>query len=55
MTYEEKKYVDARNDLIKALKSVYDLKPQQRENLARELFGAEAVHIVCNMMQQRFR
>ena len=41
MTPEEKKYIDAKTDLLKALKSIGDLTPQQQEQLAKELLGAE--------------
>lgn len=55
MIQEEKKYVDARNDVLKAMKSVGDLTPQQKKNLVYELFGSEVAHTLYNIMQQRFR
>lgn len=52
MTQEEKKYRDARNDLLKAAKSVRELTPKQKEELAKELFGMELVQAMCLMMKQ---
>lgn len=52
MTPEEKKYLDARTDVLKAAKSVGELTPQQREELAKELFGVEIVRAMCIVMKQ---
>lgn len=43
MTFEEEKdYNNAKFDAIKAMKSVQKLKPELREQLVKELVGAEA-------------
>ena len=52
MSEKEKKYVDARNDILKAMKSIEDLNPQQRERLAKELLGIEAFTAICKIMMQ---
>lgn len=52
MSEKEKKYVDARNDILKAMKSIEDLNPQQRERLAKELLGIEAFTTICKIMMQ---
>ena len=52
MSEEEKKYVDARNDILKAMKSIEDLNPQQRERLVKELLGIEAFTAICKIMMQ---
>ena len=52
MSEEEKKYVDARNDILKAMKSIEDLNPQQREQLAKELLGIETFTAICKIMMQ---
>lgn len=52
MVSEDKKYIDARNDLLKALKSFSDLMPYQQELLVKELFGIEATLTMYNIMQR---
>ena len=52
MSEEEKKYVDARDDTLKAMKSIEDLNPQQREQLAKELLGIETFTAICKIMMQ---
>lgn len=52
MSEEEKKYVDARDDILKAMKSIEDLNPQQREQLAKELLGIETFTAICKIMMQ---
>lgn len=43
MTFEEERaYNNAKIDAIKAMKSVQKLKPELREQLVKELVGAEA-------------
>ena len=43
MTFEEEKdYNDAKLDVIKAMNSIRKLKPELREQLLKELVGAEA-------------
>lgn len=54
MTETEKKYFEAKNDLIKAFKSVNELEPFQKEQLAKELFGVNAAITICNIMRQHF-
>lgn len=54
MIEEEKNYINAKNDVLKAIKSIEDLTPQQKESLAKELFGVEILHNLYNMMQQYF-
>lgn len=55
MTETEKKYFDAKTDLIKALDSIRKLEPWQREQLAKELFNADVVSTMYNAMRQYFR
>ena len=55
MTQQEKNYIDAKKDVLKAIKSMENLTPQQRESLAKELLGVEAVRTIYNMMRQYFR
>ncbi len=54
MTETEKKYSDARSDIIKALKSVSELEDWQKRQLANELLGVETVVAMYNMMRQYF-
>ncbi len=54
MTPEEKKYIDAKKDVLKAIKSIENLTPQQKETLAKELLGVETVYSLYNIMQQYF-
>lgn len=50
----KRKYDKAKQDVLQAAKSIDELTPQQREQLARELFGAKAVITMCHIMQQYF-
>lgn len=52
MTQEDKKYFDARNDMIKAFKSVGELESRQREQLLKELVGIDAVTTIYKIMYQ---
>lgn len=52
MTETEKKYFDAKNDLIKALNSFRKLEPWQKEQLAKELLGADVMAAFLNIIQQ---
>lgn len=52
MTETEKKYFDAKNDLIKAYHSISKLEPWQRDQLAKELLGVEAAVSMYNLMQK---
>lgn len=52
MTKEQEKYIKARNDALEAAKSFNELSLQQREQLAKELIGAETFAVICNMMRQ---
>jgi hypothetical protein len=54
MTYDQQKYLEAKNDILKAAKSINDLTPQQRVQMAQELFGTEVVVNMCKMMRQCF-
>lgn len=54
MTNEQEKYLKARNDLIKALHSIGDLTEQQREQLAKEMFGVGAA-LQIKALLQNFR
>lgn len=38
---EEKDYISAKNDIMKALSSIKKLKPEQQKQLAEEIFGIE--------------
>ncbi len=49
----EDKYGKARMHVIQAMKSMQELTPQQREQLAKELFGIEAVAYIQSMIQYR--
>lgn len=48
------KYEKAKKDFIQAMKSTQELTPQQRDQLAKELFGIEAVLYIQRMMQRKF-
>ena len=54
MTPEEKNYIDAWHDVVKAVKSIRKLTPQQQEQLAKDIWGTEAVMAMVNMMKQYF-
>lgn len=55
MTQEQEKYMEAKHDALKAAKSFNELTPQQREQLAKELLGAEVFAAMCNMIRQYWR
>lgn len=48
------KYDKAKQDLIQALNSIRELEPWQREQLAKELLGANVAVAMYNVMQQYF-
>ena len=50
----DRNYEKAKQDVLQAAKSIDELTPQQREQLARELFGVKAVITMCHIMQQYF-
>lgn len=53
MTFEEKRdYNNAKFDAIKAKNSIQKLKPELREQLLKELVGAEAYASVWEIFQQ---
>lgn len=54
MTQEQEKYIEAKHDALKAAKSFNELTLQQREQLAKELLGAEVFAAMCKMMRQYF-
>ena len=49
---EEKDYSNAKNDAIKAKNSIQKLKPELREQLLKELVGAEAYASVWQIFKQ---
>lgn len=48
------KYIKAKKDLIEALNSINALPPQQQQQLAYELIGAEKMNLFISFMQQFF-
>ncbi len=48
------KYEKAKKDLFQAMKSMQELTPQQRDQLAKEVFGLEAAAYIQRMMKQNF-
>ena len=53
MTFEEERdYNNAKIDAIKAMNSIQKLKPELREQLLKELVGAEAYASVWEIFQQ---
>ena len=53
MTFEEERdYNNAKSDAIKAKNSIQKLKPELREQLLKELVGAEAYASVWEIFQQ---
>lgn len=48
------KYAKAQQDVMQALDSIRELEPWQREQLAKELLGADIAVAMYNMMQQYF-
>lgn len=47
-------YEKAKLDLVTAMKSIRALPPCQQEQLAKEIFGAQAVATLAHIMQQYF-
>ena len=45
------KYEQAKQNFINAIRSWQELTPQQRQQLATEIFGCEAVAYIQNLMQ----
>lgn len=54
MTKEEKNYVDARQDLLKAFKSFNELTSWQKEQLAKELIGADTIATMYSILRHYF-
>lgn len=53
MTFEEEKdYNKAKLDVIKAMNSIQKLKPELREQLLKELVGAEAYAVMWQTFKQ---
>lgn len=52
MTPEQKNYIDAWHDVVKAVESIRKLTPQQQEQLAKDIWGTETVMTMVNMMKQ---
>ena len=46
-------YENAKNDVLKAIDSVSKLPENQRRQLAEDVFGLEAVAMVCQIMRNR--
>lgn len=53
MTEEQKKYNDARDDVLKAIKSVNELTFQQQEQLFKELMAIGNMQILYNRLTQQ--
>ena len=49
------RYQQAKNDLIKALKSCGELTPQERERLVGELFGVANVALLKDILNRSVR
>ena len=47
-------YIKAKNDIIEAMSSIQKLTPQEQQALAQEIFGAESVKLVMDMICQYF-
>lgn len=47
------KYAKAKKDLIQAMNSVRELTPQEQQMLATELFGAEKIAALLNLLNKR--
>ena len=43
-------YEKAKMDIIQAMNSIQKLSPQQREQLARELFGVERIELIRQLL-----
>ena len=54
MEQRHQNYIDAKNDLIKAMNSVSKLDLAQRNQLASEIISAEAAFSVYSMLRQFF-
>ena len=52
MTFEEREYNNAKFDAIKAKNSIQKLKPELREQLLKELVGAEAYAAVWTIFNK---
>ena len=48
------KYETAKLDLLQAMKSFEELTPQEKQQLATELFGAANVAVVCDFLKRYF-
>ena len=48
------KYDKAKQDVLQAAKSIDELKPEQQEQLAKDLFGASTVLTMYHLMRQYF-
>lgn len=47
-------YIKARKDFREAMSSIQKLTPQEQQALAQEIFGAESVKLVMDVMRQHF-
>lgn len=50
----DRNYEKAKQDVLQAAKSIDELTPQQREQLAKDLFGASTVLTMYHLMRQYF-
>lgn len=50
----DRNYEKAKKDVLQAAKSIDELTPQQREQLAKDLFGASTVLTMYHLMRQYF-
>ena len=55
MTPEEKNYIDAWHDVVKAVESIRKLTPQQQERLAKDIWETETVIAMVKIMRQYFK
>ena len=50
----DRNYEKAKQDVLQAAKSIDELTPQQRKQLAKDLFGASTVLTMYHLMRQYF-
>ena len=50
----DRNYEKAKQDVLQAAKSIDELTPQQREQLAKDLFGVSTVLTMYHLMRQYF-
>lgn len=52
MTQEERRYLEAKKDIMKAEESIRKLTPQQQEQLAREFLEIKGAQHIYQMLKQ---